>query len=423
MIDAVDETMRAAYQVAERCDALATISSMSGGITRVYLSDEHRRANELVGSWMSEAGLIVRQDAAGNLRGRTAPPEDSRPTLVLGSHLDTVVDAGRFDGIVGVLMAIAVVTALCDRLEQLPVALEVIGFSDEEGTRFGKALMGSSAVAGIWDPEWWELTDSDGVTVRRAFLDFGLDPAAIGEASLAASSLAGYLEAHIEQGPFLDRAGKALGIVTGIAGARRFEVTVTGEARHAGGTPYPSRRDALLGAAEAALAVERICRAENQIGTVGTLQVEPGAVNIVPGFARFTIDLRGERDEGRDRAWVEICAALEMISRERGVRFAVAELHTASAVRCSANLRAAIAEGIRVTGEDSPPELFSPAGHDAMAMANLTDAGMLFLRNPDGISHHPDEYVSAEDIAAGLTAMTQAVLRVPTAQGLRAAAR
>ncbi|PCN47806.1 allantoate amidohydrolase [Curtobacterium sp. 'Ferrero'] len=394
--------------VAARCDELAAVSSMPDGIRRVYLSPEHARANVLAAGWMQQAGLRTWEDAAGNLHGRTAG-DDDRPVLLIGSHLDTVVDAGRFDGIVGVLTGIAVVEALGAAAADLPVAIEVVAFSDEEGTRFGKALLGSSAVAGVWDDAWWDLVDEDGTTLRDAFTAHGLDPERVHEAAVDPARLVGYLEAHIEQGPYLERADQALGVVTSIASARRFVVDVVGEARHAGGTPYEMRHDALLGAAEAALAVERLCIAEQHVGTVGSMHVEPGAVNVVPGHARFSVDLRGEFDEGRDRVWDAIATAFDEIATRRGLRVSVDEVHRAPAVLCAPRLMDAVRAGIVATGQEQPLELFSRAGHDAMSLGLVTDVAMLFLRNPGGISHHPDESVATEDVALGIDAMTVAV--------------
>jgi allantoate deiminase len=404
----------AARRVMGRCEELARVSSMTDGIERVYLSPEHARVNRLAAEWMRELGMSTRQDAAGNQVGRLAPAGDrDAPALLMGSHLDTVPDAGRFDGIVGVLMALEVVRLL-RRVDDegmasspFPFALEVIAFSDEEGTRFGKALLGSSAVAGQWDPAWWDLTDADGSTLREAFREFGLDPGRIGEAARRPDQLVGYLEAHIEQGPELDRAGLSLAAVSSIASARRFQLVVEGEARHAGGTPYDMRRDALLGASEAALAVERICRAEHHIvGTVGQLEAFPGAVNVVPGEAVFSLDLRGEFDETRDHTWDQISAELDAIMGRRGLRWRSREVHSAPAVFCEPLLQDVVRAGIG--GE--APTLFSRAGHDAMAIGAITGVGMLFLRNPDGISHHPDEAVSSADVAAGIRALAEAVL-------------
>jgi allantoate deiminase len=411
----------AARRVMARCDELARVSATPDGIERVYLSTEHARVNRLAAEWMREVGMTTWQDAAGNQIGRLAASDPHAPALMLGSHLDTVPDAGRFDGIVGVLMAIEIVRILRAPhgdgfISPLPFALEVVAFSDEEGTRFGKALLGSSAVAGTWDEKWWTLTDADGTTLREAFREFGLDPGRIGEAARRPEELVGYLEAHIEQGPELDRRGESLAVVSSIASARRFQLMIEGEARHAGGTPYDMRRDALLGASEAALAVERICRAEHHvIGTVGQLEAFPGAVNIVPGEAHLSLDLRGEFDGSRDRVWDAIAAELDGIMGRRGLRWHAREIHNAAAVMCAPLLRDVVREGILATlpsGADEPATIFSRAGHDAMAIGAITTVGMLFLRNPDGISHHPDEAVGADDVARGIRALAEAVLHL-----------
>ena len=426
-----DRITAAARRVMTRCDELARATATPGaGIERVYLSPEHARVNRLVAEWMREIGMVTHQDAAGNQVGRMLPVhgDPEAPALLLGSHLDTVPDAGRFDGIVGVLMALEVVRLLAvpagsGRAARvpLPFALEVIAFSDEEGTRFGRALLGSAAAAGGWREEWWGLTDSAGVTLREAFLDFGLDPGRVGEAAYRPDQLVGYLEAHIEQGPELDERGEALAAVSSIASARRFRITVEGEARHAGGTPYETRRDALLGASEAALAVERICRAEHHIiGTVGQLETFPGAVNVVPGEARLSLDLRGEFDATRDRVWDAISRDLDGIMGRRGLRWRAHELHRAPAVFCAPLLQEVIGAGIRATlpaGADAPTTLFSRAGHDGMSIADVTGVGMLFLRNPGGVSHHPDEFVSAADIAVGVRALAGAVLQLAAEPG------
>ncbi|OCG73537.1 allantoate amidohydrolase [Microbacterium sediminis] len=410
----------AARRVMARCDELARVTADDGAITRVYLSPEHARVNRLAAEWMREVGMTTRQDPAGNQLGRLAAADPDAPALMLGSHLDTVIDAGRFDGIIGVLMAIEVVRVLRvpgavdgSWRSPFPFAIEVAAFSDEEGTRFGKALLGSSAVAGAWDDDWWALTDSDGITLREAYREFGLDPGRIGEAARTGDQLVGYLEAHIEQGPELDRRGEALAVVSSIASARRFQLTVEGEARHAGGTPYDMRRDALLGASEAALAVERICAAEHHIiGTVGRLEAFPGAVNVVPGEARFSLDLRGEFDEARDRVWQSLSRELDEIMGRRGLRWSAREMHSAPALFCDPLLQDVVRAGIGSTLGSRPAEpitLFSPAGHDGMTIGSVAPVGMLSLRNPDGISHHPDEAVSVADVAVGLRAFAEAV--------------
>jgi allantoate deiminase len=422
-----DRFAAAARRVMARCEELARVSASSDGIERVYLSPEHARVNRLAAEWMRELGMRTRQDAAGNQIGRLERIVGDRldpdaPTLVIGSHLDTVPDAGRFDGIVGVLIGLEIARLLREPVGEgrygvpLPFALEVIAFSDEEGTRFGKALLGSSAVAGLWNDDWWALTDEAGVSLRRAFLEFGLDPGRIGEAARRPDELVGYLEAHIEQGPELDRRGESLAVVSSIASARRFQLTVEGESRHAGGTPYDMRRDALLGASEAALAVERLCRDEHHIiGTVGQLEAFPGAVNIVPGEARFSLDLRGEFDGERDRVWDALSRELDAIMGRRRLRWHAREVHNAAAVMCAPLLQDVVREGIASTGTvgtDDPAVIFSRAGHDGMSIGAITDVGMLFLRNPDGISHHPDEAVSASDVALGIRALGESVLQL-----------
>lgn len=402
--------MTTAATVLARCAELDTISASPTWLERTHLTPEHRRANEVAGAWMRAAGLQVWQDAAGNICGRREGSTPGQPALLLGSHLDTVPDAGSFDGMLGVLMAIAVAERL--RATALPFALEVIGFSDEEGARFGKALLGSQAVAGAWDEDWWDLRDRDDVTLLQAFEAFGLDPRRVGEATRRPEELVGYLEAHIEQGPFLEEADASLGYVTTIAGARRFRLSVTGEARHAGGTPYERRRDALLGAAEMVVAVERLARAAGTIATVGRIEVQPGAVNVIAGRADLSLDLRAATDAERDRSWEEIERALLAICETRDLRLDVVETHRAAAAHCAGWLTEAVVAGIRATGDEQPRGLWSRAGHDAMAMAEITDVAMLFVRCHDGISHHPDEAVREIDVERGLDAFEQAVLEV-----------
>lgn len=399
----------AATRIMARCDELAEISAMPEGILRAYLTEEHRRHNALAARWMAKAGLRVWQDAAGNQCGRLEGARPGLPALIIGSHLDTVPDAGRYDGILGVLLGIEAARRLAPQSNELPFALEIIAYADEEGTRFGATLLGSRAMAGTWDPAWWETADAEGVTMAQAFRDFGLDPEKIGDAARAPEDLAGYLEAHIEQGPYLEAAGRPLGLVSSIAGARRFTLNILGEARHAGGTPYERRRDALIGAAQAVLDVERIGRARGVIATVGQLRVHPGAVNVVPGEVEFSLDLRAESDTLRDSAWEEIHAALSSFCGQRGLELVIEEIHSAPTVSCSPRLRQALAGGVAETGDQDPITLYSRAGHDAMAMAAVTEIGMLFTRCEDGISHHPEENVLEADVALALQALECAV--------------
>jgi allantoate deiminase len=402
-----------AARVLARCDELAAISSLRGGIERVHLSAEHGRANDLVAGWLHEAGLAVWQDAAGNQCGRLEGREPGLPALVLGSHLDTVTDAGRYDGMLGVLLAIEVADRLRDRAAELPFALEVIGFTDEEGTRFGNALFGSRAFAGAVAPAWFDLTDREGTRFEDALAAFGLDADHVGDAARRPGDLVGYLEAHIEQGPQLLDAGRALGVVSSIAGARRFALTVTGRAGHAGGTPYGRRRDALVGAAEIIVEIERLAIETGTIATVGRVEALPGGVNVVPGEARFSLDLRAERDLDRDAVWNAIDDAARDVCARRSLGWSVGELYRADAVACDPALSAAVEAGIRATGQADVPVLWSRAGHDGMAVADVTGFGMLFVRcGNDGVSHAPDETVSEPDVAVALEAFEAAVLAV-----------
>jgi allantoate deiminase len=404
-----------AAEVLRRCSELDRFSASPSHLERTYLTPEHAAANRAAEEWMRQAGLRTWTDAAGNQYGRREGPGDATPALLLGSHLDTVPDAGSYDGMLGVLMAIAVAERL--REVDLPFALEVVGFNDEEGARFGKALLGSQAAAGTWDPAWWELCDRDGITLRQAFVDFGLDPHRVGDAARAPGELVGYLEAHIEQGPLLEAADRSLGYVTAIAGARRFHLTIHGEARHAGGTPYERRRDALVGASEAIMVVERLARASSCIATVGRIEVHPGAVNVIPGRADLSLDLRAATDEERDAMWQRMEAEITTLCESRGLRLEVVENHRAPAAPCAPWLQDAVRCGI-VANDPSYPDqaepmgLWSRAGHDAMAIAAVTDVGMLFVRCYDGISHHPGEDVREVDVARGLDALEAAVLEV-----------
>ncbi|GAB4083658.1 allantoate amidohydrolase [Myceligenerans cantabricum] len=416
--------MTTARRALDRCADLTSYSARPDRLERTYLTPEHAAANTAVAGWMRDAGLDTETDAAGNLWGRRAPEPPGAdgvrqepgtrgvPALVLGSHLDTVPDAGAFDGPLGVVLAIAVAERLRDAA--LPFALEVVGFWDEEGARFGTALMGSSAVAGRWDEAWWERRDADGVTVREAFERFGLAPDRVGEAARRPADLVGYLEAHIEQGPRLEAAGLPLGYVTSIAGARRFVLTLTGEARHAGGTPYERRKDALAAASEVVLAAERLARDAGALATVGDVRVLPGAVNVIPGRAEVTLDVRAVDDAARDTLVAAIEAAGHAAGARRGVTLDVTETHRAPSATCSERLSRTVSDGVRAArpGSGDVPGLWSPAGHDAMAMAAVTEVGMLFVRCHDGISHHPAESVREDDVAVALDAFEAAVLAV-----------
>jgi allantoate deiminase len=401
----VNSAERAA-RVLARADELSLHSAWDDGILRAYLTPEQTRVNAIAAAWMREAGLRSWPDQAANVCGRRLVDDDDRPALLLGSHLDTVPGAGRYDGILGVLVALEVADRLRDA--DLPFALEVVAFGDEEGTRFGTTLLGSRALAGGWKEAWLDLEDADGVTLRDAATTFGLRPDEIASAARPADSLVGYLECHIEQGPRLEALDRALGVVTTIAAAERRMISYRGEARHAA-TPWELRHDALAGASEAIVAIERLAQEHGSPATVGRIRVEPDAVNVIPGFAEFSLDLRDGTAAGRDATWGIIRHELQRIAVERGLDLEVASTHVAPEAPCAPALREAIAAGIRATGDADPVDLVSIAGHDAMAVAEATEIGMLFVRCAGGISHHADESVRADDVAAAIDAFEAAV--------------
>lgn len=398
-----------AGEIMERIEALAAISESPKALIRRYLTPEHRRVNEMVRGWMVEAGMSARVDAIGNIIGRYEGMAPGAPALMIGSHLDTVVDAGKYDGMLGVLTGIACVQALNRSGKRLGFAVEVIGFADEEGARFQSTFLGSRAVAGTFDYSLLEREDADGITLRQAMVSFGLDPDEIASAARRANEILAYLELHIEQGPVLEQHGLAVGLVTAIAGATRLAVTVQGQAGHAGTVPMALRADALAAASECVLAVEAAAKAgRNRVGTVGKITAEPGAINVIPGQVGFTIDFRAEEDEDREAGLAELAARIGEISKARAVEIAIETVHQAESVACAPGLMAQIGTAIEAHGHHAIA-LPSGAGHDASAMAGITEVGMIFVRCKDGISHHPAEAITEADAAAGADVLLRVI--------------
>ena len=399
-----DADRAAGRRLMARLEAFAAFTDEPGRLTRLFLSDAHRRAARALIGWCAEAGLEARIDAAGNVVARYEGKRAGAPALMLGSHIDTVRDAGRYDGNYGALAALAVVEALSERGERLEHAIEIVGFGDEEGVRFRTTLTGSRALAGTYPKAALDQKDADGVTMRDALKAFGCDPDKAD--SIRADNVAAFVEAHIEQGPVLEAEGLPVGIVTAIAGATRFEVAVDGMAGHAGATPMNLRRDALTAAAEMTLAIEARARSEaDLVATVGRLEVWPGATNVIPGVVRFSVDLRAPDDARRAVAHADLMARIDAIAGARGVRTSVATTHEANAFVCDPRIIAALTRAVEAIGV-TPRLLPSGAGHDAMIMGGLCPTGMLFVRCKGGVSHNPLESITVEDCAAGLAALT-----------------
>jgi allantoate deiminase len=399
-------------EIIARAQELARHSDSAEHYTRTYLTPAHQEAARVIAAWMREAGMAVRTDAVGSVVGRYEAASPGAPTLLMGSHFDSVRNGGRYDGNLGILLGIACVAQLNRGGERLPVAIEVAAFSDEEGARFQTSFLASRAMLGKFDPEWADRRDTSGVTLGDAMRAVGLDPARAGEARIDASRLAAYIEVHIEQGPVLLREGQALGVVTAIAAGARHAMKVVGEAGHAGTVPMALRHDALAAAAEMVLAVEARCSAGGSlVGTVGILEVKDGTGNVIPGEVRFMMDIRAADAQVLADAQRDVFAELDAIAKRRGVRLEGNRTHEVRAVPCAGWLQDQIAAAISsVTGSARVRRLPSGAGHDAMVMAEATDAGMMFVRcGAGGVSHNPAETVSEEDAGAALGALLHLV--------------
>jgi allantoate deiminase len=388
-------------EIVGRIETLAAISETPGHLTRIYLTPEHRAAADLLLSWMGEAGMDAHLDAAGNVCGRYEADHPGLPCLMLGSHYDTVRDAGKWDGPLGLITAISCVANLNRRKIRLPFAIEVTGFADEEGVRFASTLLGSRAVAGTFDMAVLDGRDHHGIALRDALLQFGLDPGRIGTAARSPNELHAYVELHIEQGPVLEQENLPVGVVTAISGATRLAVVLTGMAGHAGTVPMALRRDALAGAAECIVAIEALCQGiPGLVGTVGRIEALPGATNVIPGRASFTIDLRASSDGCRKDAVADIVGRIEAIAGRRKLTAEICTMHENRNAPCAPWLMTHVADAIAAEGYRTF-ELPSGAGHDGMAMIDVTDVAMLFVRCRGGISHNPAEHVDLADVEAG----------------------
>src|SRR5712691_4603595 len=397
-------------------DRLAQWSEIADGLTCTYLSPAHRSVAAELRGWMRQAGLVAEIDAIGNVIGRYAADDPGARTLIIASHYDTVRNAGKYDGRLGVLTALVLVEQLQRLGRKLPFHLDVIAFSEEEGVRFSASFLGSSAVAGRFDHGLLERRDADGHTLVAAMRAAGLDPAQIPALARRADALMGYLEVHIEQGPVLLEEGLPVGIVSAIAGTVRSMVTITGAAGHAGTVPMARRHDAAAAAAELVLYVEQRCaQAPTLVGTVGRLNVPDGAINIIPGRCELPLDIRAADDATRDAAVSDVAAEIARIAARRGVSIESREVQRTAAVQCSPRLQSVLTEAVARAGV-TPRRLPSGAGHDAMMFDGLTDIAMLFVRcGNGGVSHSPREIITAEDADIATRVMLDAVLHLAEA--------
>jgi allantoate deiminase len=388
-----------AHEIVRCCRLLATHTDDPDGTTRTFLSPPMRSVHAHLTAWMERCGMMVRVDGAGNLRGVYPGSPARAPRLFIGSHLDTVERAGAFDGVLGVVLAIALVDGLEHR--RLPFAIEVVGFSEEEGVRFGVPFIGSRALVGSADQALLDRQDAHGRSIADAIRDYGLDPSNLARAAADADAI-GYLEFHIEQGPVLDALGVPLAVVDAIAGQSRVTMTFTGSANHAGTTPMPARRDALAGAAEWIGRVEGLARdTRGLVATVGRIKAVPGAANVIVGSCEASLDVRHEDDAARAGAVAMLLDEARRIASRRGLDVFWETTLDQASVAMNPALVTTLERAVHARGLPAH-RMASGAGHDAMIMAARMPAAMLFLRSPGGISHHPDESVLEGDVAAAL---------------------
>lgn len=399
----------------ERCDTLAAHSIEDGKITRPFGTPAHRAARDRIDAWMRGAGMTTQIDAIGNLIGRyDADRSEPEPkTFIVGGHFDSVRDAGRYDGTLGVLTAIAAVERLDADGRRFSFAIEAVAFAEEEGLRFLTTFLTSSPLAGSWDAAWLMRRSTDGVTLEEAIRDAGGDPVAVPGLARSPESLLGFIEVHIEQGPVLEERGLPVAVVSAITGSARAEITFAGMAGHAGTVPMRLRRDALAAAAELLLEVERVGLSQDGlVATVGQLAVEPGASNVIAGRTDLTLDLRHPEPGVRERAVNELRDAAEAIAQRRSVELVWTDTGGFRETKCDAGLNHLLREAIVDQGIE-PLHVFSGAGHDAVSMAEITPVTMLFVRCKDGISHNPLESITTEDVAVALRVLDGFLDRLP----------
>ncbi|NRS51072.1 Zn-dependent hydrolase [Brevibacillus sp. HB2.2] len=382
----------------------------AGGITRLSFTPEERAAKDLVTGFMKEAGLTVREDEVGNLIGRKEGKNPTAPVVLVGSHIDSVPNGGDYDGPLGVLAGVEVLQTMHEQGIETEHPIEVIAFTDEEGTRFGYGMIGSRGIAGLIKRDELEQADKNGVTIAEAMRQTGLDPDRTSLAARTPGSVKAYVELHIEQGKVLESRGLSVGIVTGVAGPLWLNFVLEGEAGHAGATPMNLRRDPLAAAAQVMLVIEEEAgRTGTSVGTVGRLQAFPGGVNVIPGRVEFSLDLRDVDEAIRDEVEQRIYERAEAICAKRNVTLKVELLQRIAPAVCSDDIQHAVAEACEAEGLEAF-RLPSGAGHDCMQLVGLCPVGMIFARSKDGISHNPAEFTTKEDCANGAQVLYRTVL-------------
>ena len=399
-----------AAHVSERCDLLGQRSDRDDCLMRLFCSPAMKLAHEDLSAWMANAGLVPHLDALGNLIGKPANDEPQRPVLLIGSHLDTVVNAGKFDGMLGVLLGLGVVEAIKESGNSLPFDIHVIAFSEEEGVRYRLPFIGSAGIAGIFDPADLDRLDGEGVSMRDALINFGCSPDDFKSVSYRERNVIGFIETHLEQAVRLQESDQPVAAVSAIAGQTRASIALEGMSGHAGTVPHDRRCDALAAAAKLILDIEELGQTtEGLFATVGRIFSLPNLSNVINNHTELSLDLRHAQNEVRKKALKTIQLMIMELKRTRGVAGRITTQRHSPAVPMDTNLTQHLQSAIDASG-GAETQLVSGAGHDAMVIAAMAPTSMLFVRCRDGISHHPEEYVSPEDIAAALDVMVKGVL-------------
>ncbi len=394
----------------DRCEVLANFSEENSALTRRFCSPPMKQVHKEIGSWLEAIGWTSEIDAAGNLLGHNTNVD--RPAVLIGSHLDTVRNAGKYDGVLGVMIGLAIAELIRESKTELAFDVEIIGFSEEEGVRFDSPYIGSSAIVECFDSQVLGQKDEDGITVEMALESFGCNPTEIGNASFANRNMAGFIEVHIEQGPVLEMENCPVGAVSAIAGQTRATIGFEGKAGHAGTVPHVHRRDGLAGAAEFISAVEKKGReTDGLFATVGDVRVEPNVSNVVPASAIVRVDLRHESDSVRMMAWQALKELASQIAGRRGLILTLETNLNQPAVQMDKEITNYLMKAISDCGY-KPVQIPSGAGHDAVIMARMVPTSMLFVRCRDGISHHPDEHVEEADVVAAIKILFRGLVRI-----------